>query len=47
MHNSLHVQLRARMERRGLGAKNDSRTRELSQESRIPRQKGITQISVN
>ena len=47
MHDSFSVQPRARKERNGVGAKNGLRRRELSQESRIPRQQGIKQIRVN
>ena len=49
MHDSLasnHERGR-RKERKGVGAKNGLRRRQLSQESRIPRQQGIKQICVN
>ena len=41
MHDSLASQPRARKEWCGLGTENGLRGRELSQESRIPRQQGI------
>ena len=43
----ISVQPRARKERKGVGAKNGLRRRELSQESCIPRQQGIKQLLVN
>ena len=43
----ISVQPRARKERHGVGAKNGLQRRELSQESRIPRQQGIKQMHVN